>query len=96
LHEVSFISNQYVPAGTFISDGSRCFQVLDVSPVDPLPENSVLVKMERNNHSYQAIGYSFSQEHPFVAMPESEAQNIFDTEEGFRLATPREAQEYYA
>ena len=59
-------------------------------------ENSVLVKMERSNHSYQAVGYSFSQEHPFVAMPESEAQNIFDTEEGFRLATPREAQEYYA
>jgi hypothetical protein len=59
-------------------------------------ENSVLVKMERSNHSYQAQGYEFSQQHPFVAMPESEAQNIFDKEEGFRLATPREAQEYYA
>lgn len=59
-------------------------------------ENSVLVKMERNNHSYQTNGYEFSQQHPFVAMPESEAQSIFDKEEGFRLATPREAQEYYA
>jgi hypothetical protein len=59
-------------------------------------ENSVLVKMERMNHSYQASGYSFSQEHPFVAMPESDAQRIFDTQAGFRLATPREAQEYYA
>ena len=57
--------------------------------------NSVLVKMERNNHSYQAIGYTFSQEHPFVAMPEKHAQNIFDTQVGFRLATPREAQEFY-
>ncbi len=59
-------------------------------------ENSVLVKMERNNHSYQALGHAFSQQHPFVAMSESDAQRIFDTQEGFRLATPREAQEYYA
>jgi ketol-acid reductoisomerase len=59
-------------------------------------ENSVLVKMERGNFSYQAMGHSFSQEHPFVAMSESDAQSIFDTQEGFRLATPREAQEFYA
>jgi hypothetical protein len=58
-------------------------------------ENSVLVKMERSNHSYQTMGYDFSAQHPFVAMPESDAQHIFDREEGFRLATPREAQEFY-
>lgn len=58
--------------------------------------NQVLVKMERNNHSYEISGYAFSQEHPFMAMSESEAQRIFDTEVGFRIATPREAQEYYA
>ena len=59
-------------------------------------ENTVLVKMDRQNHSYSTYGYVFSQEHPFVAMSESEAQTIFDNESGFRLATPREAQEYYA
>ena len=59
-------------------------------------ENSVLVKMERGNHSYQAMGHTFTQEHPFVAMPESDAQGIFDTQQGFRLATPREAQDFYA
>ena len=58
--------------------------------------NQVLVKMERNNHSYQIGVYTFTQEHPFLAMSEKEAQSIFDTEAGFRLATPREAQEYYA
>jgi len=58
--------------------------------------NQVLVKMERMNHSYQVGVYTFSQEHPFIAMSETEAQKIFDTEQGFRLATPREAQEYYA
>jgi hypothetical protein len=59
-------------------------------------ENSVLVKMERGNHSYQAMGHTFTQEHPFVAMSESDAQSIFDTQQGFRLATPREAQDFYA
>lgn len=59
-------------------------------------ENSVLVKMERSNHSYQAIGYTFTDQHPFVAMPEQHAQQIFDTQSGFRLATPREAQEFYS
>lgn len=58
--------------------------------------NSVLVKMERNNHSYQTNGFEFTQEHPFVAMSETDAQKIFDTQQGFRLATPREAQEFYA
>ena len=58
-------------------------------------ENAVLVFMTRGNHSYQAMGYTFSQEHPFVAMPESDAQRLFDTQSGFRPATPREAQEYY-
>lgn len=60
------------------------------------PTNSVLVKMERMNHSYQTGGYTFSEEHPFVAMSEADAQRIFDTQDGFRLATPREAQEYYS
>lgn len=59
-------------------------------------ENSMLVKMERDNFSYQALGYTFTQQHPFVAMSESDAQRIFDSQEGFRLATPREAQEFYA
>lgn len=59
-------------------------------------ENSVLVKMERDNHSYQSMGYTFTSSHPFVAMSESDAQHIFDVEDGFRLATPREAQEFYA
>jgi len=58
--------------------------------------NQVLVKMERSNHSYQTSGHEFTQDHPFVAMSETDAQRIFDTQEGFRLATPREAQEYYA
>lgn len=58
-------------------------------------EDAILVKMERSNFSYQALGYTFTQEHPFVAMPEKDAQVIFDNHTGFRVATPREAQQFY-
>ena len=57
--------------------------------------NKILVKMTRNNYRYDILGYTFTKEHPFVAMPDEKAQQIFDKEEGFRLASPREVQEYY-
>ena len=56
---------------------------------------TILVKMDKANPSYTVYGYTFTQQHPFVAMSEDEAQRIFDTEPGFRPATPREAQEFY-
>lgn len=58
-------------------------------------KDNVLVRMTRANFRYDILGYTFTKEHPFVAMKEEDAQKIFDVEEGFRLATPREAQDYY-
>ena len=58
-------------------------------------EDKVLVRMTRANFRYDINGYTFTKDHPFVAMSEDEAQEIFDKEEGFRLATPKEVQEYY-
>ena len=63
---------------------------------DAQPENTVLVRMTRENFRYDIVGFTFTKEHPFVAMTEEDAQEIFDKEEGFRLATPKEVQEYYA
>jgi hypothetical protein len=60
-----------------------------------LTGDAVLVKMDRKNYSYQTMGFTFTQEHPYVAMDEATAQEIFDKEEGFRLATPKEVQEFY-
>jgi hypothetical protein len=51
--------------------------------------------MERANHRYDAMGFTFTSTHPFVAMSEEQAQEIFDREEGFRLATPKEVQDFY-
>ena len=56
---------------------------------------TILVRMDRANPSYSTNGYTFTHDHPFVAMTEEDAQRIFDTEVGFRPATPREAQEFY-
>ena len=56
---------------------------------------AVLVKMERSNPAYEINGYKFTREHPYVAMNETDAEFIFETQEGFRMATPRELQEYY-
>jgi hypothetical protein len=59
-------------------------------------KDNVLVRMTRANFRYDILGYTFTKDHPFVAMKEDDAQKIFDVEEGFRLATPKEAQEYYS
>lgn len=58
-------------------------------------EDMVLVKMDRANFRYDIMGHTFTKEHPFVAMSRESAQAIFDKEEGFRLATPKEVQEFY-
>jgi len=59
-------------------------------------KDKVLVKMERHNPSYQTYGHTFTREHPFIAMSEKDAQLIFDNEEGFRMATPKEVQDFYS
>jgi len=59
-------------------------------------EPTLLVKMDRSNFSYQVGPYTFTLDHPFIAMPESHAQKVFDTEQGFRPATPREVQDFYS
>lgn len=54
-----------------------------------------LLKMERQNGSFEAFGKRFTKEHPYVVMSEEDAQDIIDSFEGFRLASPGEAKAYY-
>jgi len=60
------------------------------------PDDTVLVRMTRANFRYDILGQTFTKEHPFVAMHKDTAQLIFDKEDGFRLATPKEVQEFYS
>jgi len=65
-------------------------------PVTELKGGQVLVKMERMNPRYDVNEFTFTKENPFIVMSEKDAQEIFDTQEGFRLATPKEVQEFYS
>jgi hypothetical protein len=65
-------------------------------PKKEISEDDVLVKMTRANFRYDILGFTFTKEHPFVAMNKEKAQAIFDKEEGFRLANPKEVQEFYS
>ena len=78
-----------------IEEATEEIEILPVFDPKAQPEDTILVRMTRDNHRYDIHGYSFTKTHPFVAMSEDDAQKIFDTEEGFRLATPKEVQEYY-
>ena len=60
-------------------------------------EDTILIRMERPNPSYQVAGVTFTQENPYAALPVSHAQEILDHREGgFVVATPREVQEFYS
>jgi hypothetical protein len=66
------------------------------NPKQDLAEDTVLVRMTRANFRYDILGFTFTNEHPFVAMHKDKAQAIFDKEEGFRPATPKEVQDFYS
>ena len=66
------------------------------NPKQDIAEDTVLVRMTRANFRYDIMGFTFTKEHPFVAMHKDKAQAIFDKEEGFRPATPKEVQDFYS
>jgi len=66
------------------------------NPKQDIAEDTVLVRMTRENFRYDIAGFTFTKEHPFVAMHKDKAQAIFDKEEGFRPATPKEVQDFYS
>jgi hypothetical protein len=79
-----------------LEDAKEEIEILPVfDPKAERTEDTVLVMMTRANFRYDIMGYTFTREHPFVAMHKDAAQQIFDKEEGFRLATPKEVQDYY-
>jgi isopentenyldiphosphate isomerase len=59
-------------------------------------EDEILVYMQRENGTYETFGHKFTKEHPFIAMSPKDAQEIFDNEVGFHVATPAQVQEYYS
>ena len=80
-----------------LDDAKEEIEVLPkFDPKKAQDKDEVLVRMTRANFRYDTMGYTFTKDHPFVAMSEDKAQEIFHKEEGFRLATPKEAQDFYS
>ncbi len=59
-----------------------------------LPEK-VVVKMDRNNPTYEIRGVKFTTDHPYGLMSKEDAEYVVENVEGFSLATPKEVQSYY-
>lgn len=55
-----------------------------------------LVKMSRKNPLFEFGKYKFTKDNPFVVMDADSTNKILTTEEGFSIATPAEAQDYYS
>lgn len=80
-----------------VEDAEEEIEVLPkFDPKKEVKGDEVLVKMTRQNARYDIQGFTFTKEHPFVAMNMNKAQAIFDKEDGFRLATPKEVQDFYS
>ena len=80
-----------------IEDDTEEIEILPrFNPKQDLAEDTVLVRMTRENFRYDILGFTFTKQHPFIAMHKDKAQAIFDKEEGFRPATPKEVQDFYS
>lgn len=59
-------------------------------------EDVHLIKMTRLNGTYEIRGYVFKRDHPFALVKESDADYLIEVDGGFRVASPKEAREYYS
>lgn len=59
-------------------------------------KREVLVKMTRQNGTYQVRGYHFTRAHPFLPVSEDDADYLVEVVGGFKIAGPREVEEYYS
>lgn len=57
--------------------------------------STILLKMNRQNPSFEAFGYKFTRSHPYQVMSQQDAQKIMDTYDGFGIATPDEVRSFY-
>lgn len=71
--------------------------VVEKEPVEVIRSApTVLVKMERMNPRFEIRGYKFSKDHPFVPVTEEDANYIISNLDGFRIAMPKEAEDFYS
>jgi len=52
--------------------------------------------MTRANGTFVIRGYKFTKDHPFLPVREEDAVYLTENIEGFKIANPREAEEFYS
>lgn len=71
-------------------------QEVEIITAEALPKTQkYLVKMERDNVRYVTRGYNFTKEHPYALVDPEDIDYVLEKEIGFRMATPRELEEFY-
>lgn len=71
--------------------------VQEAAPVKTAKSNDqVLMKMTRANPTYEIRGHKFTRKHPFALVSSEDANYIIENIDGFRIASPREAEEFYS
>lgn len=66
------------------------------APVEEVDTSDyVLIKYDRQNPTYEIVGYTFNKRHPFASVPPETAEYLVRNVEGFRLALPSEVADYY-
>lgn len=72
--------------------------VVEAAPVveEDDDDELVLVRMIRANATYQIRGYTFKSDHPFALVKEKDADFMIEHDGGFRMASPKEAREFYS
>lgn len=73
----------------------KFFGEAEEEPAISFEEKKIILKMDRQNGSFEAFGVTFTRAHPFAIVSEELAQQIIDTFQGFRLASPAEAKSFY-
>lgn len=70
-------------------------EIITATAPAPNAVQKYLIRMERDNVRYDTRGYKFTQEHPYALVNADDANYILEKEIGFRMATPRELEEFY-
>lgn len=97
------LSGKMIEAGITIDQIKSSGEVLGYdnteSAADKFSSNAsggrVVLKMDRPNASYSIMGHRFTRDHPYVVMDEEEAIVICELDDGFHIAHPTEAANFY-
>jgi len=78
-------------------DFAPVVEVEQAAPVeDEEDEDLVLVRMIRANNTYEIRGHKFTAQHPYALVNVKDADYLIEVDGGFRMASPKEAREFYS